>query len=185
MIRFVDLRRQGLGERFAFWNTVTDQFVSPKGDQAWSTWAEFEEAWRDEANISRFKGLCPSWAFEDEEDDVLTWMSGVDVSFEVTPMDGASLDYPAGFKGHGKLAVKATEKDRISPAAVAVFKVLLCAGYAEGFADGAKKRPCNPEVSADQAIKMIDEDGSAAKLLEMIETGLPVDAPDPFLPPKE
>ncbi len=72
MIRFVDLRASDTGERFTFWNTVTDVFVSYDGEQAWSSWDEFESSWLAAQahnapclyTLERFKGLCPDWVLE-------------------------------------------------------------------------------------------------------------------------
>lgn len=41
MIRFVDIRNQGVGSRFAFWDTITDRFVEIEGEQAWDNWDDF------------------------------------------------------------------------------------------------------------------------------------------------
>ena len=74
MIRFIDIRNQGTGERFAFYNTVYDQFMCFSLEQTWTNWAEFEEAFKSDDctvyPIERFKGLCPEWVFNDEEDDI-------------------------------------------------------------------------------------------------------------------
>ena len=74
MIRFVDLRNQDTGYKFAFWDTVTDSFVSVSGGQAWNTYDEFEEDCRTSAllkgdhgpawNMWDFTKLCPEWAFQ-------------------------------------------------------------------------------------------------------------------------
>lgn len=55
MLIFVDLGHQvcpdcdppdpGCKGRFAFWNTVYDQFIDLDGEQAWDSWALFEEAY--------------------------------------------------------------------------------------------------------------------------------------------
>lgn len=63
MKRFIDLRGQYTGYRFAWWDTVRDEFESFSGDQAWDTWGEFVEVCSPEAQ-ERYKRLCPMWAFE-------------------------------------------------------------------------------------------------------------------------
>jgi len=69
MIRFVDLRYQGIGYRFAFWDTVTDTFISIDDSQAWDTFEEFESEYMtyhnaiDRQILDRYKSLCPKWTF--------------------------------------------------------------------------------------------------------------------------
>lgn len=78
MIRFVDVRYQGLGARFSFWTTVASRYLSYSNNQAWSTWDEFEsDYWgslqpsHDAPGIVRFRNLCPPWAFEPATDEEL------------------------------------------------------------------------------------------------------------------
>jgi len=76
MIRFIDLGDQILeGQRkFAWWDTIHDEFFSFSLEQAWETWKEFQDAYRlsfpttDEIasgnvpnpeELARFKGLFP------------------------------------------------------------------------------------------------------------------------------
>lgn len=78
MIRFIDLGDQighgdtidpEAGHHFAFFNTVTDNFVTIDTQQVWQSWEQFEESFRlryhsSEAMLSelpRFKGLAQSW----------------------------------------------------------------------------------------------------------------------------
>jgi len=75
MIRFIDIRNQGTGERFAFWNTVYDCFINYDGDFAWTNWAEFEVSYETQKPdpsypLDRFKMLCPKWTFNNDEDDI-------------------------------------------------------------------------------------------------------------------
>ena len=81
MIRFIDIRNQGTGNRFAFWDTIYNRFVCFDGEYAWTNWNEFYTALSDTACgcfknkiISdyelRFRGLCPPWVFDNEEDDL-------------------------------------------------------------------------------------------------------------------
>lgn len=77
MIRFIDLRTQGTGGRFAFWDTVTDRFVELSGSQVWETLGEFLDdlladltkqpdganAARYAQDRARFQQLCPRWAY--------------------------------------------------------------------------------------------------------------------------
>ena len=68
MIRFVDLRGQGTGFRFAFWNTVNDRFLTVSDEQAWDTREEllsaldYEDENRRERLTQRLLPLLPSWA---------------------------------------------------------------------------------------------------------------------------
>jgi len=68
MKRFIDLRNQDTGYRFAWFDTVTDKFESFKGEQVWDTWSEFEEVCLPSIR-ERYKRLCPLWIFEQPEDD--------------------------------------------------------------------------------------------------------------------
>lgn len=69
VIRFIDLRKQGTASRFAFFNTVSDKFVTVDGYQVWDTWSEFRECAEVQGivagaiNVDRFRSLCPEWAF--------------------------------------------------------------------------------------------------------------------------
>lgn len=67
MIRFIDLRHHAddIGERFAFWDTVIDRFVSDDmGNQAWETIGQFAQGYKptDSQPLKRFVGLAPEWA---------------------------------------------------------------------------------------------------------------------------
>jgi len=70
MIRFIDIRGQGTGNRFAFWDTVKNQFLWFCGEQAWNNWDEFLEVAGDDGEIERFKGISPRWIFDGGEDDI-------------------------------------------------------------------------------------------------------------------
>ena len=65
MIRFIDIRNQGTGYRFAFWNTVTDEFISVSTESAWDSWDEFAEIADGVIDIKRFKAVCPKWALNE------------------------------------------------------------------------------------------------------------------------
>lgn len=76
MIRFVDLRGQSTGYRFAFWCTVHDRFVTFAGEQAWDTEDDFIASYQCSAKkfplsqpLSRFLNLMPSWASKDPENE--------------------------------------------------------------------------------------------------------------------
>lgn len=72
MIRFIDLRGQGTGYRFAFWDTVFDRFVRIAGDEAWDDAADFRDAFDmmgqpyedgvKSSGVERFVALMPDWA---------------------------------------------------------------------------------------------------------------------------
>ena len=80
MIRFIDLRDQGTGHRFAFWDTVTDQFFQFSGEEVWTDADEFcvdfngsSSSYGDPGtshNIERFIGLMPGWVFGPPDDHV-------------------------------------------------------------------------------------------------------------------
>lgn len=79
MKRFVDLRGQATGNRFAWWCTCKDRFETHGGEMAWTTWAEFAEAFEIEeakdgvrkngGGLERYDGLCPDWARVTPDDD--------------------------------------------------------------------------------------------------------------------
>lgn len=76
MIRFVDLRGQGIGRSFTFWDTSVDGIVEVNNNTHWMNWKEFEEDFinylgfdgtlrqHDQQRLQRFKNLCASWVFE-------------------------------------------------------------------------------------------------------------------------
>ena len=61
--RFVDLREAETGYRFAWFDTVTDEFERHSGSMAWSSFPEFAEDFEGE-DLERYRGLTPKWAFE-------------------------------------------------------------------------------------------------------------------------
>lgn len=72
MKRFIDLRGQHTGYRFAWFCTVLDRFETFDGDQAWDTWEEFKLSYySNEINttIGRYRRLCPEWAKEASMND--------------------------------------------------------------------------------------------------------------------
>ena len=62
MIRFVDIRGQGTGYAFAFWDTVTDRFCEFGGEQAWEGMEDFVESFGVSGDVERFVRLMPDWA---------------------------------------------------------------------------------------------------------------------------
>lgn len=80
MIRFVDIRNQGTGYRFAFWDTVVNKFKSFGGDQAWDGFEDLKESITFERKgedrdywLTRLGGLCPDWTRDGKEDDLEKW----------------------------------------------------------------------------------------------------------------
>lgn len=73
MIRFIDLRGQDTGCRFAYWDTVLDKFLNFYGSEAWDLWSEFESDYDDEYDkwhakpLERFRAVTPDWAFTESE----------------------------------------------------------------------------------------------------------------------
>lgn len=80
MIRFIDLRGQSTGYRFAFWCTVQDRFLPFAGEQAWDTKADFMDSFEDATSghrtgqprtiqpLLRFLSLMPPWTNEPADD---------------------------------------------------------------------------------------------------------------------
>jgi len=77
MIRFIELGNQifPLGDDieekyFAWWTTITDEFIEFGGEQAWETWKEFEDYYLGDKEeglipgtwpLDRFWGLYPNY----------------------------------------------------------------------------------------------------------------------------
>ena len=64
MIKFVDLRSQAVGYRFAWFNTFNDHFEEFDTSQAWDTWDEFADDYVHTDRVttdglSRYRALCP------------------------------------------------------------------------------------------------------------------------------
>lgn len=68
MIRFIDIRGQDTGYRFAFWDTVTDKFICIADQYAWDSWDEFAEIAEGNVDLRRFGALCPKWIHDEEKD---------------------------------------------------------------------------------------------------------------------
>ena len=66
MKRFIDLRGQHTGFRFAWYDTVYDAFEKFAGEQAFDYWEDFESVC-PEAEQERYKSLCPEWVFAPEK----------------------------------------------------------------------------------------------------------------------
>lgn len=83
MIRFVDIRNQGIGCRFSFWNTSTNRYLSFAGEQAWDDFEDFtvdvkeSDALGKSYVLRRCRSLCPDWVFDGKEDDVSGWYEGM------------------------------------------------------------------------------------------------------------
>lgn len=108
MVRFIDIRGQGTGKRFAFWDTGHDVFLSFGDDSAWETRGDFTDSFNSsggsdgvsESRIDRFTGLMPAWTETPmRDDDELSpfWRSGKtiqwgDVICRVTKVDGGLID---------------------------------------------------------------------------------------------
>lgn len=75
MIRFIDVRNQETGYRFAFFDTVRDKFCEFGGDQVWDSMEDFKwsfsvsvtEGLISSSEIDRFVGLMPDWALGGDE----------------------------------------------------------------------------------------------------------------------
>jgi len=68
MKRFIDLRDQGTGYRFAWWDTVVDVFErhGVMQDMAWDTWQEFATDYIGD-DFVRYERLMPEWTKQDSE----------------------------------------------------------------------------------------------------------------------
>ena len=74
MIRFIDIRNQGTGFRFSFWDTIVDEFIEIDTEYAWDDWEDFLEVAKlvsiKKDVIERYRTLCPEWVFNKEEDGI-------------------------------------------------------------------------------------------------------------------
>ncbi|HEY8877778.1 MAG TPA: hypothetical protein VIN03_09465 [Roseateles sp.] len=73
MIRFVDIRGQDIGHRFAFWDTIRQEFCTFSGCQAWDDADDFARDYRSHGQeffggLERFTGLMPAWASQPATD---------------------------------------------------------------------------------------------------------------------
>lgn len=68
MKRFVDVRVAEIGGRFAWYDTVADQFETHAGSMVWETFREFADDY-DGDEIERYRSLTPDWAFGKIEED--------------------------------------------------------------------------------------------------------------------
>ena len=84
MLRFVDLRWQGICARFAFYNTVVDKFVNIGGTETWETFNEFVDDLVEyeqsetsglyiNQSIDIFSELCPAWVNNDPTESRVGW----------------------------------------------------------------------------------------------------------------
>ena len=75
MIRFIDLGKQiAVDEndpewprQFAFYDTISDSFISVNGGQVFDSWRDFDTYANGELTpefILRCKSLCPPWLFD-------------------------------------------------------------------------------------------------------------------------
>jgi len=77
VIRFVDVRYQGLQARFAFWDTVTNRFLAYNEEVAFDGWDDFAEAFgltvhaQNQPLLTRLRSLCPPWVFESPTEEEL------------------------------------------------------------------------------------------------------------------
>ena len=67
MIRFIDLRDEGTGNNFAFFDTVKNRFLEFGGVAAWEDFADFKDGcsyeFEEDQNkiVERCIRLCPPW----------------------------------------------------------------------------------------------------------------------------
>lgn len=78
MIRFIDLGKQiasyendpEFPRQFAFYDTMSDTFISANGGQVFDSWDEFLDQAATELSlerINRCRSLCPKWVFESKQ----------------------------------------------------------------------------------------------------------------------
>jgi len=81
MKRFIDLRGQGTGNRFAWFDTIRDVFEEWSGFCAWDTWNEFvyDYSAGGGLDVDRYRGLCPKWVFEPGEDDIEGFVTEIEI----------------------------------------------------------------------------------------------------------
>ena len=80
MIRFIDIRGQGTGYRFAFWDTIRNRFCEFNGEQAWESLEDFTESFNWSggkffdvvcaSGIKRFINLMPDWTTKIDDEDL-------------------------------------------------------------------------------------------------------------------
>jgi len=66
MKRFINLKGQHVGFKFAWWDTIRDEFECFKGWYAFNTWEEFKDVYNGD-EIERYKSLCPKWVFKSKK----------------------------------------------------------------------------------------------------------------------
>jgi len=69
MKRFIDIRSQGTGMRFAWWDTIRDEFECFNHNYAWSFWGAFAYDYDASSEILRYRESCPEWAFIEEVEE--------------------------------------------------------------------------------------------------------------------
>ncbi len=74
MMRFIDLRGQDVGARFAFFDTVADSFVGAKGYQTWSTEDELRLDIADDQLFDRLAALLPDWVAVPPTEEDVSWI---------------------------------------------------------------------------------------------------------------
>jgi len=68
VIRFIDIRGQDTNYRFAFFDTITDRFLTLGNDQVWDSKADLLEGTvPNDPLVARCVGLMPDWALVDDE----------------------------------------------------------------------------------------------------------------------
>lgn len=80
MIRFIDIRNQGTGYRFAFFDTTVNQFVEVDGSEVFDSYDDLEfHKWPEPMDkkakdlnvlVDRLIGLCPEWIKDGQSDDL-------------------------------------------------------------------------------------------------------------------
>jgi len=78
MIRFVDIRNQGTGYRFAFFDTAINQFVDLGGEEVFDSFNDLNyhrnpERPHENKFLDRLQSLCPDWTKDGQEDDLEKW----------------------------------------------------------------------------------------------------------------
>lgn len=77
VIRFIDIRNQGTGYRFAFFDTVNDWFIEIDQRMVFESYEEIS-SYQPQTGFQgeqkqRLLSLCPEWTKDGQEDDLEKW----------------------------------------------------------------------------------------------------------------
>lgn len=94
MIRFIDIRNQGTGYRFAFLDTSTDRFVKLDDLEVFDSYKEIEDFEMFTASgkekKKRLLSLCPEWTKDGKQDDLCYDFEDRGIDEAITSLRGRS-----------------------------------------------------------------------------------------------